>query len=415
MTLARWIGTSMIAISTLAPHLANAWGDMGHKAVAEIAARNLSPKGLMMVREILGDIQLVPASTFPDFARSYTEWSEFAAYHFIDVDPRWGSYENIPTERRQEKDANAMIEGVPHKMFSKVMLVFPKYNRTQKANMLRYLVHIVGDVHQPLHVGNSYDKGGNLCYLYVADSQKSAEKLISSKDGAKPAVLHAFWDGPIVDRLFYKLKGMNGIGPTNPWDFYELVSLLEKDPEIKKILDQHKALTEKNSGATSSEKDEYNFIAEASANDWYRESVSLYPQVYPDKGVIYAHPEQRPYCKHYVKDAFGDNLKDAAGKDLVEPADIKPADVPVLAIDEIDVMTNVAKMQIFKAGIRLAKVINDMAEGHFESLDPEKVKKDLEKIKLKNEKKALKPSQPTSSLLDTNNPTCEVAPPAFNE
>src|SRR6185437_16951518 len=146
----------VIALALVLSNLAFAWGDLGHQAVGEIAERNLTPEAKKMVQSILGVEPMAVAATFPDKVRSDPRFKDFTPYHFLEI-PDGYDYENMPASERAEKDAHTIISQVP------ALLKDPKVSRDRKMTLLRYLIHVVGDVHQPLHVGNARDMGANLC------------------------------------------------------------------------------------------------------------------------------------------------------------------------------------------------------------------------------------------------------------
>jgi hypothetical protein len=115
-----------------------AWGKTGHRVIGEIAEHYLSPSARLTVAELLIDEGLAEASTWADFMRSNQDefWQKTATpWHYVTV-PR------------------------------------------------RFIVHIVGDLHQPLHVGNGEDKGGNDFDVVYFD---------------QPTNLHRVWDSQIID------------------------------------------------------------------------------------------------------------------------------------------------------------------------------------------------------------------------
>lgn len=361
--------TRTIGILVLIPQLVFAWGDLGHQTIAEIAQRSLSPKGKKLVNEVLGVGPLAAAATWPDLVRSDSRFSEFSVYHYLEIDPRFlGRYQNIPNEQRVSRDANAMIEGVPKELFKKSGLFFKEFDRSQRMNLLRFFVHIVGDVHQPFHVGNGYDRGANLCEIRYSDPEKKMSSLMSMNQGLKSTNLHAFWDDDLVKLMpvaqkkkdpLYKAEGYFG--------YAALATLVLTDKDIVAL------------------KERYEEFARKPTLDWYKESQDLHPKVYPDASP-YTHPLQRPYCRHIVKDANGHPIKDGkTGRDLVEPDKLNPEVVPVIQEEYMSQAAEIIKLQLLKGGLRLAFILNTLAENHyFNDVNEAKEKDDLKKILLEN-------------------------------
>lgn len=181
----------LLATALLAPTLASrpalAWHDDGHRIVGEIADRRLSPEARARVRELLADMPdyatLATAATWPDqqakldptFAFAYTS-------HYVNV--------RGPTSPRDlyrvcVEQKGCVATGI---VYYADVLGSTRASDAQKAEALRFLVHFVGDVHQPLHAGHVEDKGGN----------EVAELRFLEYTSEKKANLHAIWDGGII-------------------------------------------------------------------------------------------------------------------------------------------------------------------------------------------------------------------------
>lgn len=156
-----------------------AWGQIGHRVTGLIAEKYLSQGAAREVRAILGPESLAEGSTWPDFMRASPEafWQEEAgAYHYVTV-PAGKTYKDVGAP--PQGDAVTALEKF------RTVLRDPKATREQKALALRFAVHIIGDLHQPLHAGNGADRGGNDVKLTVF---------------GQPTNLHALWDSGMIDR-----------------------------------------------------------------------------------------------------------------------------------------------------------------------------------------------------------------------
>ena len=137
------------------PAPAGAWGQLGHRVIGHIAEERLSGKARAEIELILGEEDLAEASTWADEQRSNPApfWQDEAGpYHYVTV-PEGKTYSEVgPPE---EGDAlSALTDFV-------ATLRDPLATREDKALALRFIIHIVGDLHQPLHAGNGTDRGGN--------------------------------------------------------------------------------------------------------------------------------------------------------------------------------------------------------------------------------------------------------------
>ncbi|HZF09450.1 MAG TPA: S1/P1 nuclease [Thermoanaerobaculia bacterium] len=151
------------------------WGATGHRVVGRIAEHHLSEAAARGVAGILGPESLAQVATWPDEIRSDPAWDRAKPWHFLSVDDG-ETYET--TARDPQGD---VVEAIGR--FSKV-LRDPAAARADRAEALRFLVHFVGDVHQPLHVGRRDDRGGNSVRVNWFGENTN---------------LHAVWDEKILE------------------------------------------------------------------------------------------------------------------------------------------------------------------------------------------------------------------------
>lgn len=156
-----------------------AWGQTGHRVTGELAEQYLSKKARRAVHEILGEESLAEASTWADFMRASDEpfWQQEAPpYHYVTV-PAGKSY----------ADVGAPPEGDAITALAKFASVLKDSSATrdEKALALRFTIHIIGDLHQPLHAGNGADRGGNDFKVVFY---------------GEPSNLHSVWDSGLIDR-----------------------------------------------------------------------------------------------------------------------------------------------------------------------------------------------------------------------
>jgi hypothetical protein len=167
---------ALAAAATLLPSPALAWGKTGHRVVAAIADTQLSGLARAHIEQILGPGEsLDEAATWPDDMRADPSpfWQKTASpWHYVTLNGT--TYDHAPPEG----DA---LEALGR--FSK-MLQDPNASLADKQLALRFVVHLVGDLHQPLHAGKCCDKGGNDVKVTWM---------------GKPTNLHAAWDSSIVD------------------------------------------------------------------------------------------------------------------------------------------------------------------------------------------------------------------------
>lgn len=160
------------------PSTANAWGKTGHRVGGEIAQNYLTANTQAAVSAILGVENLAEASTWPDFMRSSSDefWQGASrTWHYVTI-PEGETYGESPAP--ETGDAITALAGF------REILRDPGASQNEKARALRFAVHIIGDLHQPLHAGNGTDRGGNdFDVLWYGDTTN----------------LHSVWDGKLVD------------------------------------------------------------------------------------------------------------------------------------------------------------------------------------------------------------------------
>ncbi|WP_406683430.1 S1/P1 nuclease [Seonamhaeicola sp. MEBiC1930] len=128
------------------------WGSTGHRVVGEIATKHLKPKTKRAIKKLLGRESLALVSTFADEIKSDRRYNEFYTWHFINM-PLDAKYDSA--KRHPDGDLVSGIEQCIKIIKSETS------SDGDKAFYLRMLIHLVGDLHQPMHVGLAEDKGGN--------------------------------------------------------------------------------------------------------------------------------------------------------------------------------------------------------------------------------------------------------------
>jgi hypothetical protein len=161
---------------------ARAWGYEAHRIIAEIAEQFLIPETAHQVRELLAVenvTTLADVSTWADEIR--LQRRETGPWHYVNIPITLpsGGPAVYDAARDCPKDACvvAKIEEFERELKNRQL------PERQRLEALKYIVHFVGDAHQPLHVSNNHDRGGN-------DDPVLFMGL--------PTNLHAVWDSAIV-------------------------------------------------------------------------------------------------------------------------------------------------------------------------------------------------------------------------
>jgi hypothetical protein len=140
------------------PLKAMCWGQLGHRIVAEIADSYLTAKTRAEIKKILGSESIAMASNWADFIKSDTSFKYLDTWHYINFEKNL-SY--IQLKDVLKKDAGKVNDAYAAIVFLTKELKKKNLPLYKKQMYLRLLIHIVGDVHQPMHVSPVGSTGGN--------------------------------------------------------------------------------------------------------------------------------------------------------------------------------------------------------------------------------------------------------------
>lgn len=193
----RWFNTLVvIAVSTLAT-MTSAWGPEGHIAVARVAQQHISPSAVSAVSTLIPEGDLASVANWPDTVRSNPVWRWSEPLHFIDT-PSWDC--NYDPSRDCYNDAGEFGYCVDGAIRNFTRLLKDSSATPAKAdpNDLKFLVHFVGDIHQPLHCGFKDDRGGNSIKVHFLNHATN---------------LHSLWDSGLIHERINSDFG----GKTESW------------------------------------------------------------------------------------------------------------------------------------------------------------------------------------------------------
>lgn len=167
---------TLLALTGSSPALA--WGPQGHRVIATLASERLSPEARA---EIAG--LLVQGDTLADIANwadhdAYDQYRDSAPWHYVNVPITATRY-----DARYCKRNNCVVEKIKH---YRAVLANRQAPRRDRQHALLFLVHFVGDIHQPLHVGDNDDRGGNQTQIQFFDRGTN---------------LHRVWDSDIMRHI----------------------------------------------------------------------------------------------------------------------------------------------------------------------------------------------------------------------
>lgn len=168
---------AVLVLLLITPSSVLAWGPTGHRVVGRIAANHLTAEAAVAVTSLIGAEGLDQASTWADEIRNDPNWEPKnpSPWHYISIDDQ----ETLESTARDP--GGDVLEAIER--FSAV-LRDPQATRQAKQEALRFVVHFVGDVHQPLHVGRRADRGGNSVEVTLFGEKTN---------------LHSVWDSGLIE------------------------------------------------------------------------------------------------------------------------------------------------------------------------------------------------------------------------
>ena len=162
-----------VALFTVLPSFG--WGQKGHDVVAYIAECNLKPEVYQKVVKKLGGHSLVYYANWLDNASYSDQYRYTKTWHYANVDDGF-TYDTMA--KQPKGDVVTAIEGIVEELKSDIL------SPEQEGVRLRMLIHLVGDIHCPMHAGRLSDRGGNGVIV---------------KFFGRDTKLHSLWDTALVE------------------------------------------------------------------------------------------------------------------------------------------------------------------------------------------------------------------------
>jgi hypothetical protein len=155
------------------------WGVTGHRTIGRIAENHLSPSARAAVNELLGSASLADVSTWADEVRNQPEYRHTSSWHFLNL-PLGLNYAQF-----EQQVARMTGDNVYSALLNQEHILGDKStSKDQKTEALKFIVHFVGDLHQPMHISRAEDKGGNTIQLNY---------------GGEGTNLHSLWDTKLLE------------------------------------------------------------------------------------------------------------------------------------------------------------------------------------------------------------------------
>jgi hypothetical protein len=172
---------------------AMAWGALGHRLVGGLAERHLQPSTERAVRNLLvGEPEptLAGVANWADSLRTIDpeRFKQTSRWHYVNLPEHSCRYDRV----RDCANRQCVVEAIETQ---RTILADRSQPLEARRDALKFLVHLVGDVHQPLHAGNHDDKGGNKYQVSLrTDIAPEAYARNRYTNGVMGTNLHAVWD-----------------------------------------------------------------------------------------------------------------------------------------------------------------------------------------------------------------------------
>ena len=168
-----WIGLLLVISMPLQVH---AWGPEAHRAAATITAERLCPSAAMELEPLLDGQTLPEASIWPDRIRGESRWAHTRDWHYVNIEDD----EPFSVLADETPGRGRLLQAIRDNL---ARLADTEGNDESRRHALAFVLHLVADLHQPLHVGRAEDRGGNMRNVSFAGRETN---------------LHRLWDGGLL-------------------------------------------------------------------------------------------------------------------------------------------------------------------------------------------------------------------------
>jgi hypothetical protein len=319
----------------------HAWGKVGHQVVGDLAEKLLTDKAKRRVRSLLGADDLGDVSTWADkirgqssvraqLARKFFKWTGPKPERVVN---KW-HYMTV-ADRVTYRPDMAPAEGDTYKAIVTLnnVLRSSSWSPKDKKEALMLLVHFIGDLHQPLHIGNGTDRGGNRCLVnwfpkagrhYFSEGALRVEKNYQN--------LHKVWDSLIFEKLQYSRESL-------------LQYLLQPNPVLMGFPDPQRIKAYQRMSRSKLKQafgQSIRYWQNSKLSQWIAESLKWRFKAYPDQDS--RKTTGKKYCKYSE----------------VNPI-IDPRNIPLIQKESsklFQYMRYLAELRVLQGGVRLAQTLN---------------------------------------------------------
>jgi hypothetical protein len=177
-----------------------AWGGQGHRLVGLIAANHLSRAAAANVKWLLDGQSLADVANWAD--SQVTDWQQTAPWHYLNIPPGASGYDRdrdcpraagVSAGSRNDTWRDCAVDRIT---YMEQRVADTKLDRADRATALKYLVHFIGDLHQPFHA-LGVGRGGNDVIVRVFGVSNCGN---DPNRPPLPCNLHSVWDSRLIAR-----------------------------------------------------------------------------------------------------------------------------------------------------------------------------------------------------------------------
>ena len=178
--IARYLQLTILLL-VIMPNISLAWGIIGHRVITQLAEENISKKTKKEIDRLLEGYPMAYWSNWADFIKSDTtgKWEHTYIWHYINI-PGNLSFQPFLDEIKKVEQENVYSQ-IP---VLQETLKNKSTSDDDKRIALYFLIHLVADMHQPMHIGRADDLGGNLITVYWFNN---------------PTNIHSIWDSALLN------------------------------------------------------------------------------------------------------------------------------------------------------------------------------------------------------------------------
>ncbi len=194
------VALSVVVVAMCSLPVLHAWGGQGHRLVGLVAANHLSRTAAEKVKWLLDGQSVADVASWAD--GQVTDWQQTASWHYLNIPPTASGYDRdrdcpraagVSAGSRNDMWRDCAVDRIT---YFEQRTADTKLDRADRATALKFLIHFIGDLHQPFHA-LGVGRGGNDVIVRVFGNSNCGN------DPSRPPLpcnLHSVWDSRLIAR-----------------------------------------------------------------------------------------------------------------------------------------------------------------------------------------------------------------------